>query len=324
MIVGIIGAGITGLACASRLAEHGIGSRLFDKGKRPGGRLSSLQLDPQSWDFGAQYFRPLQADFAAQVADWEQRGLAARWLSGPEGAVVGVPSMSALVEAQCAAHDTQFEAQVQRIEATEPGWRLAGPSLDDGPFAAVVVAVPAEQAVGLLSLHDLALASEAAAARSRPCWTVLAAFAEPLAGVPDLVRDAGDIAWAARNNSKPGRADTECWVIQAGADWSQRNLERDPADVADELLALLAAATGSHLPPPTFLKAHRWRFGMSYGQRGRPLWNPQLRLGACGDWCLGPQIEGAWRSGGLLADQIAAALIPDASFSRETQALDAS
>lgn len=308
MKVAIIGAGIAGLACADRLKANGVEPVLFDKGKRPGGRLSTLQLDDLAWDFGCQLVRAESPAFAAQVAAWTEAGLLAPWNEGPDGALVGVPGMNALVAAQCAQHDVRFGALVQRIESDGLSWFLSGPDLCEGPFAALVIAIPSEQAAPLLSLHDLDMAREAAAARSRPCWTAMVAFDQPLDGVPAYLQDRGAIAWAARNNSKPGRGGAECWVIQASAEWSQQHLELDRDDVAERLLSLFAAECGTALPETTFLKAHRWRFALAFGQRGATVWNPRLRLGACGDWCMGPQVEGGWLSGVELADQVLAAL----------------
>lgn len=308
MRVGIVGAGIAGLVCAARLSESSIEPVLFDKGRRPGGRLSTLRLDDMAWDFGCQYLKAGDDEFAAQVARWREAGLLAPWAGGPAGAMVGTPAMASLVEAQCAEHQVRFEALVHRLERDGDQWSVVGPGLHGGPFAAIAVATPAEQAAPLLSLHDLALAREAAAVRSQPCWTVMAAFAEPLAGIPDFLRDRGGIAWAARNNSKPGRAGAECWVIQASAEWSQANLEREREEIARDLLEEFAAELGASLPEPQFLKAHRWRFALSYGQHGTTLWNPRLRLGACGDWCVSGRVEGGWRSGVDLADRIIAEL----------------
>lgn len=318
MKVGIIGAGMAGLACAGRLRDFGIETVLFDKGRRPGGRLSSLELDEQSWDFGARYLKPGEGSFAAQVALWRQAGLLAPWPAGPAGAYVPVPTMSALIAAQCAEHDVRFAAQIQRIENDGQAWTLSGPGLCEGPFAALAIAIPAQQAAPLLSLHDLELAREAAAVRSHPCWAVMAAFDQPLAGLPDYLHQRGPIAWAARDNAKPGRGSAECWVIQADPEWSARNLERDRAAVAAELLALFAAEAGLALPAPTFLKAHRWRFALPYGELGKVLWNPLLKLGACGDWCMAPHVEGAWRSGVELADRIAVSLPAMAGESRKS------
>lgn len=311
MKIAIVGAGIAGLSCAARLNEAGFETALFDKGRRPGGRLSTLRIDDMAWDFGAQYLRDHGGAFSAQVAAWRDAGVLTDWPAGPAGALVGVPGMGALVEAECARHAVRFEALVQRIERVAGGeWYLRGANLDEGPFDAVVLAIPAEQAAPLLSLHDLSMAREAAAAPSLPCWTVMTAFPAPLP-CPSVIRDAGAISWAARDNSKPGRSAAECWVIQASADWSRRHLEETAEQVAARLLALFGDAIGFPPPEPRFLKAHRWRFAMSYGQRPQLPWNADLRLGACGDWCTAPRIEGAWRSGHELANRIVAQFAPN-------------
>jgi renalase len=322
MKVAIVGAGITGLACAARLSEGGLRPVLFDKGKRPGGRLSTLRLDAGSWDFGAQYLEAGEGPFAEQVRGWQQAGVLAPWPSGPAGSLVGVPAMASLVEAACAGRDVRFGAQVQRIDYRGRRWSLAGGWLAEGPFDAVILALPAEQAAPLLALHDLQLAREAAASRSQPCWSLMLAFAAPLAGVPDFLRSKGPIAFAARNSSKPGRPAGECWVIQADAAWSKRHLEWEPASVAAALGQAFAAAAGlAALPEPTFAKAHRWRFGMAPASHTAPLWNPELRLGACGDWCGGRHISGAWQAGTDLAEKVLSALAGPTMGEREFTAV---
>lgn len=319
MRVAIIGAGVAGLACAERLEACGATTQLFDKGKRPGGRLSTLALDDLAWDFGAQYFTVRDPRFAGRVSHWEAAGHVARWTTGPEGAWTGAPTMATALAADCAARDVRFGALVQAIRVDDGKWHLSGRELEEGPFDAVVIAVPAEQAATLIGLHDLGMAREAAVVRSAPCWTVMVAFPDVLPDVPNVFRSAGAISWAARNASKPGRPESECWVIQAGGDWSAANLERTQEDVADDLLGHLADLVGTPLPAPTFLKAHRWRFAMPQGGPGAPLWNEGLKLGACGDWCTAARVEDAWISGFDLADRIAASFSASAPAEQTAQ-----
>jgi len=49
----IIGAGISGLACAQALAAAGQPVTLFDKARGPGGRMSSRRLPEATLDLGA-------------------------------------------------------------------------------------------------------------------------------------------------------------------------------------------------------------------------------------------------------------------------------
>ncbi|MGB1027364.1 MAG: FAD-dependent oxidoreductase, partial [Rhodospirillaceae bacterium] len=59
--IAVIGAGIAGLACARICVDKGYTVTVFDKGRGPGGRLSSRRLeapqssDPMVFDHGAQY-----------------------------------------------------------------------------------------------------------------------------------------------------------------------------------------------------------------------------------------------------------------------------
>lgn len=56
---------------------------------------------------------------------------------------------------------------------------------------------------------------------------------------------------------------------------------------------------------PLFGQAHRWRFARVARAAATPFaWNSTLRLGACGDWRLGPSAECAWLSGNQLAAAI--------------------
>jgi predicted NAD/FAD-dependent oxidoreductase len=43
--IGIVGAGIAGLACAQGLVRHGHDVVLFDKGRGPGGRMSTRRME---------------------------------------------------------------------------------------------------------------------------------------------------------------------------------------------------------------------------------------------------------------------------------------
>jgi renalase len=302
MKVAIVGAGIAGLSCAAKLRSQGITPTLFDKGKRAGGRLSTLTIDDRAWDFGCPYIKVTKKEFAEEAQRWIALGWLAPWADGPAGALVGVPSMASIIERQCADHHVQFLSKVQQIEREERHWFLTGPDLREGPFDAIVLALPSEQAAPLLSLVDLSMAREAASARSAPCWSLMVAFDGPLAGSGDFHLGDGVIAGAFQTNSKPQRYGAETWVIQASPSWSQQHLEEDGQQVAAALLEHFRALHGYALPPHHFLKAHRWRFAHSYGHCGKILWNAELRLGACGDWCTGFGVEGAWLSGQDLAE----------------------
>ena len=139
-----------------------------------------------------------------------------------------------------------------------------------------------------------------------PAWAVMAVFDRSL----DLELDGvfvhdSPLSWAARNNSKPGRSDRECWVLHGSNEWSGSHLEKNEEEVSADLLQAFFEAIGSQLIQPIFAKAHRWR----YAQAENPLkvgclWDAKLRLGACGDWCQMSRIEGAFLGGMAMAGRV--------------------
>jgi len=309
--IGIVGAGMAGLACATRLVEAGHAVTLFDKGRGAGGRMSTRRVETPlgevAFDHGAQYFTVRDPGFAAQVAHWQVAGLVAPWPAAGADAWVGVPGMNAPLAAMARQVDVRFGSHVMGILRQVGQWWIA---LDDGarhgPFDALIVAVPAEQAAALLGLHDLAMASGAVAARSQPCWTAMMAFDQPLPSAAPIIQAQDALQWAARNSAKPGRGAGETWVVQASPAWSVRHLEDAAADVAQALAAALLTAVvpGGAGPRPTYLAAHRWRYARVPRSDRTCAWNAALQLGACGDWLLGPRVEQAWLSGIALARTI--------------------
>ena len=54
-----------------------------------------------------------------------------------------------------------------------------------------------------------------------------------------------------------------------------------------------------------YAAAHRWRYARVETPVGEGcLFNADLRIGACGDWCLGGKIEAAFASGQAMANRI--------------------
>lgn len=307
--IAIIGAGIAGLACADRLGARGVETILFDKGRGPGGRMSTRRLETSAGavhlDHGAQYFTVRDPLFLDQVRAWRREGLATPWPEAGADAWIGMPTMNAPIRHMASRHDVCFSDHVQGLVRDDGAWWLHSGTGTHGPFDGAIIALPAEQAASFLGLHDLDMASEAMTARSQPCWTAMIVFDSRLDIDVDHLRETGPISWACRNGAKPGRTGPEAWVVQGSGSWSAAHLEDRSLSVAQALLAALVAHS-KPAPPPALLNlsAHRWRFAMTRGTDKGALWNAALRLGACGDWLLGPRVELAWLSGRRLADRI--------------------
>jgi len=315
--IAVVGAGIAGLAAARRLAEGHAAPMVFDKARRPGGRVSTRRAHDLAFDHGAQYFTCRDPAFEFLVSDWCRRGVAARWNApivtltnglhgearGEPARYVGVPGMSALARDLAADLDVVCEQRIERIERSSGKWRVISDAghVFDG-FDAVVIATPAPQAMPLLAVLPQ-LAARVAAVEMQACHAALLAFAEPL-GVDfggAFVAES-PLSWVARNGTKPGRATRECWVLQTTPDWSTAHLDASSDAITAELLDAFGTALGIAFPPTTFRALHLWRFARCDRPLGHPfLWDPDAGLGVCGDWTFGGRVESAFSSGEQLA-----------------------
>lgn len=330
-LVAVVGAGIAGMSCARRLRQAGRHVVLFDKGRRPGGRVSTRRADVMRFDHGAQFFTARDPRFAELVAELERDGAVARW-QGPfatlragergddprAGAVryVGTPGMSGLARALAADLDIRAGVRVERVLSDGDGFVLELQAFDDadvrreGPFDEVVVTAPPRQAAELLRDVDgeARLAADQQSGALMPSLCAMVAFDRPLPNAEGgmFVLDDEVLGWAAHDGGKPGRGGAATYVLHGAAVWSLANYDRPPEDYAVDLLAAFRRALGidaAAMPAPTHLAGHRWGYALAAGEApAAPFVLEHSGLAVCGDWLGGGRVEGAFVSGLELGD----------------------
>jgi renalase len=299
--VAILGAGMAGATAARCLAEAGLDVRVFDKGRCVGGRMATRRVDGMQFDHGAQFMRAHGSVFAARLAGWEDRGIVGPWVGA--GRRVGVPDMTAPVRDLLSNLSVASGTAITRIIRNEASWRLSdGSGREHGPFAAVAITFPAPQIAALLAASGFALAGIEQGAYA-PCWSLMLAVER--APVEALIEPKeGPIGLIASDSAKPDRPAGGRLTVHAKPDWSRVHLEAPREAIVSELSKAAGACLGSPLSA-SYAQAHRWRFAQVETALGKPcLYDSVLRLGAAGDWCLGPRIEAAHDSGVALADAI--------------------
>ena len=331
----VVGAGLSGLACARTLADHGCTVTVVDKGRRPGGRATSRHERDGVFDHGAQFFTAHGEWLTRHVTSWEADGVVARWTPRlvqtggarprrPSTWWVGTPSMGALATHLARGLDghVRLEAKVSRVSRSPDGtWTVewAGSGGNAGPAVvadALVVAVPAAQAAALLEGVHAELAGVASSVKQTPCWAVMTT----VRGMGDLGGDVfedgkGPVAWATREGSKPGRSgsperldddDGEArWLLHASAEWSAAHLGEPAETVGQNLTAAFLDERGARDASALRVRAHLWRYAQGHLPDARgALFDPGARLAVCGDWVNGSRIEGALTSGVAAAGRL--------------------
>lgn len=339
MRVAIVGAGMTGASAAKVLTAAGADVVVFDKGRGPGGRMSSKRVPISAvaaagynqLDLGAQYFTARHPLFCQAVAQWLHQGAVQRWefephvwqhgllLPSDDGQCryVGTPSMHQVVRTALGALPQFYQCQVNELSFSQSSyssvdagqWTLSSADGASYPgFDAVILTCPPEQSRQLLASQ--AIASQIPHDLLLPCWAVALNLTEavrhPAEGI--FVKEGG-LSWCARNSAKPARCgQPEHWVLHFSAERSQALLEASPEQVAAEAELQFSKIVGQSLKVESAL-CHRWLYA-SYNAAQIPpgiLSDPAMHLVLAGDWSMGGRVENAWLAGILAAKQ----LLPD-------------
>ncbi len=324
--VAIVGAGISGLACAMLLSENGFKVTVFDKGRHPGGRLASRDRDDNSFDYGAQYFTArdsrfkeflLQLVHLKKASEWSGKFaklkngcLAEEILSEPR--YVGVPAMRSIADVMASKIDNEIECltlhRVSSVSRQDDKWLLTGTAQNEsgetlfsrGDFDFLVLSLPPEQAAALYphnKLNDIKL---------RPCIALLLAFNSRVNLLFDGISlDDKIISWVARDSNKPGRPKGERWVIHSSADWSEEHFQESKDDIESLLTERFATIFDIDIPDKVFSKIHKWRYALPVSSLDwQCIYDQNLSLAYCGDWCVSARVESAFLSGISVAEEM--------------------
>lgn len=334
--IAVIGAGLGGLLCARTLADHGLSVTCFEKSGRASGRASTRKLELSSLaDHGAQYFTIRDARLKPLLAAWIDDGHVSQWLGrivelkSPDDfretatvpRYVGTPAMNALGQHLAEDLTVQYQTRVARVEtvaSAERRYRLFDESdAALGDFDIVLWNCPPPQVAAFEPKCDWA--ERLQQVEMLPCWAVMVAFETRWSAPFDgAFINQGTLSWVARDSSKPRRdASRDVWVLHSSVDFAKSHLDSSSESVIAELLAELSRVVGVSLPSVPTASAHRWLYARPHQPLSETaLWDPNAGLGACGDWCGGPRVEGAMLSGVALAGKVLGSLHERSDASR--------
>ena len=310
MNIAVIGSGMAGLTAARILEAAGAIVTVFDKSKGTGGRLSSRSFEGGWIDHGAPYFsseRPGFSEFlrnhlpAENLQPWQPHVMST--LGADEQLhSIGVPRSSAITRGLLGDLRFQPSTRIARLAVSADGWQLFndGESLL-GCWPQLVIAVPAPQALALLR-DQPPLVEAISTVTMEPCWVTAVQSKTRLTGQADVsVYQDSVVRRIVHNSAKPGRLNTNVYLVQATKSWSLLHLEETAENVGNQLKKRFDQLV-SNDGDSEILFSHRWRYAFTESALGRScLWDAELSLGVCGDWCLGQRVEDAWQSGADLA-----------------------
>jgi renalase len=298
--VAIVGAGLAGLVCAQRLRQHGYSVVVVEKSRGLGGRLATRRL-PESWaDHGVRGLE-MQGDLTRSLIQiLGQRGVLRAW----QEKYVSPVGITAVAKFLATDLDILRGKRVEAIAHTDQSWSLALDSGESVVAKAIVVAIPAPQALLLLEPLGLPFLAALRSVMFAPCITAIATFRSPATNSPwTMYPDEAAIDWISLENTKAIDASHPVLVVQSSAEFAANYLEAEDLQSVGQQLLDRAAPFLPPLGDRDLLQVHRWRY--AFAQRSLPEFCLQAGSLVCaGDWCGGNRVEDALRSGWAAAAAI--------------------
>jgi len=333
----VIGAGISGIACARALQDAGFTPSVLDRGQRLGGRMASRRL-PRSQgphaghitDIGASYFTARDPHFQSAVDRLIAAGIVRPWTDAfavaTDGRITGRRSgpmryaapnglrsvVQALAEGVSVITGTRVSQVRARHDSHLEVTAQGGVDWVDEAVDAAALCMPGPQAHRLLTGEHPGIEAAQLAALAHPWEPVISVSAgfpevawEPFDGV--FVNDDPTLTWIADDGARRGNA-APVLVAHVEPELAATCLD-DPQRAAEPAIAAMRRLLEIEAEP-AWVDAHRWTFARPTGASAEPCFlDAGLGLGLAGDaWSAGPRVEAAWCSGRALGQQLAAHL----------------
>ena len=318
MKIAIIGAGLSGLTLAHHLKDKA-DTTLFEKSRGVGGRMSTRYADPYQFDHGAQYFTARSAEFQTFLKPFMAQDIVQEWtpkvitLQGDEKPYkrdwfephyVSATKMTSLCKHMAHDHDVRLGVHIRNIEDVNNSWHLTDQDRETyGPFDWIISSAPAPQTIDIFPKNFAAI-DDLKHTKMTGCFSLMLGFQSPLVlNAQAAVVKSSSIGWIAVNSSKPGRDHSCSILIQSTNEWAEAHIDDDKRGVQAALLAEFQRLVGSQAQPD-HIALHAWRYAATDMPAGHDfLWDEDLNLAACGDWCIDGRVEAAFLSGYYVAEK---------------------
>lgn len=315
MRVGIVGAGVAGLAAGRTLRALGHEAVIFEARCRVGGRLESRSIGSYIFDTGPSSIAP-RGTALEQTIRYEVDTSGLHWIQHPIFVHTGLRVASGdpvknaverfayiqgnqiLAERLAEGLDVRLSEEVPDLAKNHVGYECAGEVVD-----ALILTPPAPIAKPLLL--TVGEGRHLANTSYRPCLSVLLGFEEDL---PPLSYHAildpeqrHPLTWLCIESEKcPGRAPDGCtaMVAQLSPEFSRRHFDSEDETVVSATLDFVSRLFGPVFGSCAVSEVVRWRYSQPETTSLFESANvPGNRVVVAGDGVMGSRLELAYESG---------------------------
>lgn len=320
--VAIIGAGLSGI-CAAFLLKNHVDITLFEKAHSVGGRMSTRCAKPYFFDHGAQYFTARTEVFQKFIRPLCDLGVIKRWDASyaklksneiierrngyeQEPRYVGVPGMNRVCKFLAEGMNIHTNTRIVKLTKSDTWGLTDSEGREQTGFNWVICTIPPPQTTAILP-QSFRYYFDLKTIKMRACIALMLGFKQAFPLKFECAHiNQSSLRWIAINSSKPGRPSPFTLVGHSSESYAKTHMKDHSEKILQQLMSEACHLIGQKLTHADYQEVHRWHYASALENKKKwPAFIDQdLKLAACGDWCLGARVENAFTSAYQLAQHL--------------------
>lgn len=336
MVIGIIGAGLSGLTAGRLLTRAGHEVTVFEKSSGFGGRMATRYAGnaPETkLDHGLSYFKAESPEFKEFVNELREKNLVQTWGTNfltfngenllqqnpndPDTILYtstnGMNQIGKYLSRWVDVNENSMVGGLTSIgknRLKKRSWMINMTSSKAFNFDAVIIALPAPQAYGILGttideVNTLKIVRQLDEINYRPSFSLMATYGDTeIPAWQGIVCRNSLLDFISNEALKRQNKQESSFVLHANAEFSRNHRDGDNEQVSREMLAEFSKIAGGWAASPKWHQLHFWRYSRPEKSISKPFFeleDDESPLVLIGDYYSGNSVENAFQSGYDLA-----------------------
>lgn len=281
----IIGSGIAGLAAANYLSSKNFNVTVLDKGKYPGGRISTRRGKDFIFNHGAQFFTAKSNEFKKICNRAVNDNVLVNWVDSKKNRFIGNPDMREF-SLWLSQNLTIFQENVvERLDYNEQF--IVNTNKKKFTCDGLIITAPSSQTASLIKNLDETFHELIEKVEYFPCWCVMLSLRDM--SLKNFYIDEKSIFnWIVSENNKiKNQLNHNCLTIHTNERFSVENLDETKEVTLDKIVQEFTEIYQVKTQDIIYKNIHRWRYAKvkkPFPQEESKL-SKKIPFGIAGDWC---------------------------------------
>lgn len=334
MVIGIIGASLSGLVAGEKLAKAGHDVTVIEKSRELGGRLASFDYEGVAMDYGISSVISSDPVFESFLSELKEQDKIKKWARDfaffdgtqlhdinpnrpAKSYQVGTNGLSAIPKHLSRWVDVKSEEKAGGLtyigsdRSRKKAWMINLTDISVFECDAVIIATPAVEAYGILQTAQdetptRRIIRHLDEIRYEPCFSLMAVY--PKEYMPEwkgIECEDHTLRWIGNESSKAESPSKAAVVIRSSGSFARKYHDTDPEEIKNLLLERASDIAGSSLIHPEWSRLHYWKYFEAVNPMDEfflELEMEEAPLALAGDYLGGVSVQDAYLSGYNLAE----------------------